>query len=641
MGIWKLLLICGLFLLLPFGMSAQIYVSNEIEDRVFVSDWAFHIDHTGSLTLHDALNTPFNDSLESSLDELKKINPERKIWVKFDIVADSTLDRQVALRSSKFSHVRTYIISDSGTDSSDVGLADIGNLHLEDYDEAVVDLNLKAGQKITVVLAISHNHRSASLTNLYAEIFPSEAFIDNHIAHRPSKSYSSYFYVFFCGLLIFQLVYILLQWVLVRRIEYLYYVLYIASLLVYFYARFSVYFAESKTLAIIDAGLMIAINDILLILPSFFYFRFTRYFVELAETDPKLGRQFKIGEWILLAGIGVIFVMGIVPNDWSKILPIGVLLILQFLFAIYSLVRIARQRRTIARFLIAGSCMALMGHLIANFLPFMFSGEVPIAPISVAMVGLLLELVIFNTGLLFKAKEAETEKVKAQQAYIAELKNREKLKEEHRRSRDRISSDLHDDIGSTLSSISIYNYAAQQKLREGKSIEHLLLNISRSTTEAMNAMSDLVWSTNPSNDSNEKLVDRIRAFSFEILEACNCTFTTQVDPEFLEAQLNQIERKNILLILKEAANNTAKHAKASVCSLRITALNDGNFRIDYHDDGQGFGADVISGNGMRTMKKRANEIGGELEIKSSDEGTHIHLKLDPSRRRHISASNPN
>ncbi len=641
MGIANKLVLWCICLLLPLGLGAQIYVGEEIKDQIQVSDWSFHIDHTGSLTFEEVLHIPFGDSLSSSLDALNKINPQRIVWVKFAIAADSSLNSNVAMASTKFSHVRTYLINDSRVDSFDVGLIDIGNKHLEDYDKSMVNLNLNPGETTEIILAISHRFRSAMLPSIYVDIFPAEAFTESHIAYRPSKFYTTYFFIFFCGLLVFQLVYVLLQWYLVRRIEYLYYILYIASILVYFYARFSVYLAENSTLAFIDADLMISMNDVLLILPSFFYFRFARYFVELAESDPKLSRQFRLGEWILLFGIGVILAMQSIPNDWNKLIPIAVLLLFQFLFAIYSLVRIAKQRRTVARFLVAGSFMALLAHLLANLLPFLFTSDWPIEPVSIAMIGLLFELVIFNTGLLFKAKEAETEKVKAQQAYIAELKNREKLKEEHRRSRDRISSDLHDDIGSTLSSIGIYNYAAQQKLAEGESIEHLLSNISRSTTEAMNAMSDLVWSTNPSNDSNERLIERIRAFSYEILEACNCTFTTQVSPEFFEVQLNQIQRKNILLILKEAANNTAKHANASNCSLRISHLGRGQFSMVYSDNGRGFDPSAGNGNGMHTMHKRARELGGEMEITSNNKGTCIKLNIDLSSGRALADPDKN
>lgn len=641
MGTAKKLVLWCVYLLLPLGLGAQIFIGDEFKGQIAVSDWSFLIDDTGELNLEDAIAMPFTDSLKDGITALNKINPRRKLWVRFDITADSSLSTPLAMRSTKFSHVRTYQLSGGRVDSSDVGLADIGHMHLEDYDESVVELNLTPGEKTTVVLSISHNNRSTRIYSIFVQIDTEEAFKNNHIAYRPGKFYEAHFFIFFCGLLIFQLLYVLLQWYLVRRIEYLYYVLYIASIFVYFYARFSVYFAESKNMALIDAKLMISMNDILLILPSFFYFRFARHFVELAVTDPKLGRQFRLGEWILVAGMVVIGLMQTIPNDWNKLLPIWLLLIFQFIFAIYSLARIARQRRTIARFLVAGSCMALLGHLLANALPFVYSSDWPFEPIVISMIGLLFELVIFNTGLLFKAKEAETEKVMAQRAYITELQNREKLKEEYRRSRDRISSDLHDDIGSTLSSIGIYNYAAQQKLIEGEPIDHLLSNISRSTSEAMSAMSDLVWTTNPGNDSNDKLVARIRAFAFEILEACNCSFSTEVDPEFLKLQLNQIQRKNILLIFKEAANNTAKHANASKCSLRISHLGRGPFSMVYSDNGRGFDPTASTGNGMHTMKKRAKELGGDLEIKSSEKGTCIILTIDLSASRELTDSNKN
>jgi two-component system, NarL family, sensor histidine kinase UhpB len=191
--------------------------------------------------------------------------------------------------------------------------------------------------------------------------------------------------------------------------------------------------------------------------------------------------------------------------------------------------------------------------------------------------------------------------------------------------RNKIASDLHDDVGSTLSSISIFSQMAQQHSREV--IPHLE-TIKQSSQKMLDAMADIVWTINPENDQMEKIVLRMKSFAYELLGAKNIDFEFIADEEVTNLKLLMDERKNLYLIFKEATNNMVKYSGADKALFSLTATkNKLTFLIQ--DNGRGFDAgNVYKGNGLKNMRKRAEEIGGQLHIQSlPGKGTTIELNV--------------
>ena len=182
-----------------------------------------------------------------------------------------------------------------------------------------------------------------------------------------------------------------------------------------------------------------------------------------------------------------------------------------------------------------------------------------------------MEIGIFNTGLLFKARDSETQKVEARTELLKQTLDRQKLQEEYYGIRDKLKSDLHDANGRSLSSIQIYSFAARQKLEMGdqEQTQSLLGSIASTSESLLNTMGDMVWAINPENDTNEKRIERISVFSLQILAARDCSFNTEIDPAFLSYSMNQAQRRNTLLIIKEAVINAAKYSKAKEMKLEI------------------------------------------------------------------------
>jgi signal transduction histidine kinase len=204
--------------------------------------------------------------------------------------------------------------------------------------------------------------------------------------------------------------------------------------------------------------------------------------------------------------------------------------------------------------------------------------------------------------------------------------------------RNRIASDLHDEIGSTLSSISISSTIIQNKLDNSvPGVDSMLHQISENTDNMMEAMSDIVWSINTKNDKFENVINRMRAFAIEILEPLNCNVIFTIDDKLLDIKLDAIQRKNIYLIFKEVINNAAKYAACKHVWVEIHKNKNNKLIFKIRDDGKGFDNAFsfpiakeynFGGNGLNNIYKRALELNAKMSLNSSiGAGTEIALEF--------------
>jgi two-component system, NarL family, sensor histidine kinase UhpB len=191
--------------------------------------------------------------------------------------------------------------------------------------------------------------------------------------------------------------------------------------------------------------------------------------------------------------------------------------------------------------------------------------------------------------------------------------------------RNKIASDLHDDVGSTLSSIAIFSEVAQQQSKE---VIPMLNTISDSARNMLDAMADIVWTINPENDQFEKIILRMRSFAYQLLGAKKIHFEFDADETAGKMKLPMDVRKNLYLIFKEATNNLVKYSEASKASFKIKGEKN-YLTLLIRDNGKGFDTNAISqGNGLKNMRKRAQEIKAKFLIESiSGSGTTVQLVL--------------
>jgi signal transduction histidine kinase/ligand-binding sensor domain-containing protein len=196
--------------------------------------------------------------------------------------------------------------------------------------------------------------------------------------------------------------------------------------------------------------------------------------------------------------------------------------------------------------------------------------------------------------------------------------------------RTRMATDLHDDIGSSLSQIAILSEVVRQKVGDNGANEPLNM-IADTSREMVDAMSDIVWAINPQKDHLSDLVQRMRRFAEDMLDAQDIAYRFYFDDKTPDVALGADVRREVYLIFKECINNLAKHARATEAKLSIRTEND-CLKIEISDNGRGFDVaaekDGYGGNGLPNMKKRAENLGGRFEIESAaNAGTVVKLKI--------------
>ncbi len=214
--------------------------------------------------------------------------------------------------------------------------------------------------------------------------------------------------------------------------------------------------------------------------------------------------------------------------------------------------------------------------------------------------------------------------------YISTLRIKNLLAIERLKSK--LAADLHDNIGSGLTEISILSeVAARQIIRDQTKSSSDLSKVSDIARQLVDNMSEIVWVINPQRDSLHDLLVRLKNSYSEILESMGISLVVTRLDKIKDVKLPMEFKQNIYSILKEAINNSIKHSQCKKITLSVNLRND-VLEISAEDDGKGFDENKIKrGNGLKNIEQRARQIGGRIKIKSSDSGTAIRFIGRPGR----------
>ena len=206
--------------------------------------------------------------------------------------------------------------------------------------------------------------------------------------------------------------------------------------------------------------------------------------------------------------------------------------------------------------------------------------------------------------------------------------------------RDKIAQDLHDNVGSTLSSISIFSQVAKIYHEQKKTLDlqRTLEKISETSGEMISELNDTVWAINPRHDNMELILQRMESFAKPILASQGIHLHFNHDSSLYAINLDMAKRKNLYLIFKEAVNNSLKYAACKNLFVLIEQRG-GALNMQIRDDGKGFDLAKTSegykssdayggGNGLRNMQQRAKEMKGQLRIETApSQGSLIEINF--------------
>lgn len=196
------------------------------------------------------------------------------------------------------------------------------------------------------------------------------------------------------------------------------------------------------------------------------------------------------------------------------------------------------------------------------------------------------------------------------------------------RVRNAIARDLHDDIGSTISSINILSNVAIRQTAEDPNVRNQLKKIANQSASIMERMSDIVWSINPVNDSLSAVSARMKEFTAEILEPMNIQYIFNGIDEVADTTLSVEAKRNIYLTYKEILNNAAKYSGATLVTVNI-GINQETLVLNVSDNGCGFDPEQVKrGNGLKNITERSSAMNASCKITSSPgNGTRVDVVI--------------
>jgi signal transduction histidine kinase len=192
--------------------------------------------------------------------------------------------------------------------------------------------------------------------------------------------------------------------------------------------------------------------------------------------------------------------------------------------------------------------------------------------------------------------------------------------------RNRISADMHDDLGAGMTSIRLYSELAKSKMTDKPDMPITEIEkISSSADELINNMNSIIWSMSSQNDSMGNMVAYIRSYAIEYLENTGIKANVTIPDNLPELVVSGTIRRNVFLVIKEALQNVVKHSHATEVNITMTKEPEG-FALIIHDNGAGIDFTKLRqfSNGLKNMRKRMQDINMEFTIENN-EGTLVRL----------------
>lgn len=466
--------------------------------------------------------------------------------------------------------------------------------------------------------------RPRLISSLYITAFIAEL-------HSSYKDTDLITYVF-CGLLLMMMLFSIANFLQGANRDFLFYSLYALLLGSMLFIQTYFHFHSNRFSYLLESYLDFIMQGTGII----FYMLFMQRFLNTRIQHPFLFKFYKAGIAMLISSMlvytGFHYLTSTYRTEYLVENSTKLLLLLMILiFLVYS---IRNWQYKLLRFLFWGNLLlfvfSLVSQLAVLFNP-LFKTLPGVLSSSVIYyeIGLLLELVFFLMGLNYKNRRQLIEQTKEREM----LKAQNKLKEyemeiavykAQQSERERISADMHDELGSGMTAIRLMSEIARNKMKENTPVE--IERISSSADDVLNKMNAIIWSMNSGNDTLDNLISYIRSYSLEYFEntpvECKVNSPAIID----DKEITGDKRRNIFLCVKESLNNVLKHSKAKIVTITIEVNH--SLNIEIADNGVGIDLQNLRkfGNGLKNIARRMESIGGNFRIKNKN-GTITTISL--------------
>lgn len=369
--------------------------------------------------------------------------------------------------------------------------------------------------------------------------------------------------------------------------------------------------------------------DFMILTASVFtYLFFVRQFINTREFHPKLDRILRWSRIVLIIASTIFsfiyfftdkyIILNFMENYVIKL----IFLVTGISFIVYSI----RKKDTLMNYLAAGNLSLVVFSIVSLFFllfkwkPFPEDSSFTIfnRAMFYYVLGLVLELVFFLSGLAYKNRRDIIERVKERERLKLENERKDFEKQlavitAMQQERDRISADMHDELGSGVTAIRLMSEILKSKMK-GQTFPELE-KISSNANELLGKMNTIIWTMKSSNDTVESLVAYIRAHAIEYFDSTPIDCSVRLPAVIPQTDISGEKRRNIFLSVKEALNNAMKHSQATHIHIDIIA-KESSLVILVADNGVGINPDQLRrfGNGLNNMRRRMESIGGSFQV---------------------------
>ncbi|SDH99355.1 two-component system, NarL family, sensor histidine kinase DesK [Chryseobacterium taeanense] len=245
------------------------------------------------------------------------------------------------------------------------------------------------------------------------------------------------------------------------------------------------------------------------------------------------------------------------------------------------------------------------------------------AIVTMLFIGFIVFVVLmYNRKQLLNLKEKQLKESEHQNQLLQKELEKQKLIEKER---ERISHDMHDDLGAGISALKLQAEFLKQRAENDdlkNDIDEML-----KTSEEMNlSMREMLWSLNSGNDTLGNFIDYAKMYAQNFLKKTKILIITESENIDEETAVSTEQRRNLFLCLKEALNNAYKHSQSDQIKLSFIQ-KDKEFMMRISDNGIGINHEEPEGNGLRNMKRRMQEQNGHCEI-TTENGTHLFFRIE-------------
>ena len=365
---------------------------------------------------------------------------------------------------------------------------------------------------------------------------------------------------------------------------------------------------------------------------------FVRRFLNSRDQYPFLDKLLRFAKNVLVVLVVIFSSIYFFTGKYVVLLVLENYVIKVFLclvgiiFIVYGI----RKRGTLLKYMVAGNIslvffsMVSLALIVTDFTLFP-DNKLSLwnRPLFYYELGIVLELILFLAGLAYKNRRDIIEQVKERERYKLETERKEFEKQmavmaAQQDERNRISADMHDELGSGVTAIRLMSEIVKTKMKQAPLPE--IEKISNSANELLGKMNTIIWTMKSSNDTLESLVAYIRAHAIEYFDSTpiDCSVYVKDVPD---VEMTGEKRRNIFLSVKEALNNIMKHSQASRVRIDIS-VPDYTLVIRIADNGVGINQEKLRrfGNGLNNMKRRMQNIHGDFRIESEG-GTVLYFEL--------------